>query len=452
MLRSAAPPRRVRAPAPDRSWLLVFAVALGVRLAYAWVAAGPHAQPGSDTAEYATIATHLARGAGFSLGHGAAAYPTAFVPPVVPWLTSLVFRLTGPVYFAALVLQCVIGALVPLLLGALAGLLFGSPVARVASWLAVFDPLLVFFSGYLLTETAFAAALLLALLATVHWIRTPRAGRALGAGLLWGLASLTRPTALALPAVMLAWAWVPLGLSVNPRERVRQSLLLLLGLGIAVAPWTLRNAVALRAFVPVTTGAGRALLDSNNPLVWSDPKLRGNAYTVYSIEPWASAFRGRSEPEVDRRAQAMALEFLRAHASEWPSVALAKVGRMWRLGAEGGTTGAWQREGSPLRAVLARLDPLLVWSVPVFVFGLLGVAVTLRHPRRWFQAVGLVPILWFTLLATVFWGALRVRVPVQPLVLLYAAAGLEAALRLIRVRRSGLTVVDGRTAAPDVRT
>jgi 4-amino-4-deoxy-L-arabinose transferase-like glycosyltransferase len=447
MLRTSTPARRARPSSVRRSWPLVFAVGLAVRLAYAWMAAGPLAQPSSDAAEYATIATHLAHGMGFSLGSGAGVYPTAFVPPVVPWLTSLVYRVTGPVYFAALVLQCVIGACVPLLLGSLAGLLFGSPVARAATWLAVFDPLLVFFSGYLLTETAFAAALLLALLATVHWIRTPRAGRALGAGLLWGLASLTRPTALALPAILLAWAWVPLGLSVNARERVRQCALLLLGTTLLVAPWTLRNAIALRAFVPVTTGSGRALLDSNNPRVWNDPRLRGNAFTVYSVEPYASQLRGLDEPAVDRRARALALAFLRAHAGEWPGVAVAKVGRMWRLGAEGGTTGSWQRAGSPLGALRARVDPLLVWSIPVFVLALLGAVETLRQPRRWFQSVGLIPIVWFTLLATVFWGALRVRVPVQPLVLLYAGAGFETVRRMLRVRRSGLTVVDGRRSA-----
>jgi 4-amino-4-deoxy-L-arabinose transferase-like glycosyltransferase len=441
---SPRPPQRSRFPAPDRTWLLVFVVALGVRLAYAWLAAGLGAIPSSDTASYDTVAWNLARGAGFALGTGADTYPTAFVPPIVPWLTSFVYRAAGHSYFAALVLQCVLGALVPVLLYGLAGLLFGSPVARLSAWLAVFDPLLVFFSGYLLTETAFAATLLLALLATVHWVRTPRRGRSLGAGMLWGLAALTRPTALPLPLLMAAWAWVPIGLTVQPRERLRQIAFLLLGTALVVAPWTLRNAAVLKAFVPVTTGAGRALLDSNNDRVWNDPALRGNALTVYAIEPYASELRGHSEPETDRRARAMALTFLRAHAAQWPAVAAAKVGRMWRLGAEGGTTGSWQREGSPLTGVLRRVDPLLLWSIPVFLLALAGLVDTLRGPRRWFQAVGVIPLGYTTLLACVFWGALRVRVPVQPMVLLYAAAGAEAARRMWRVRRSGFTVVEGR--------
>lgn len=442
-----SPPRptsRSRGPAPDRTWLLVFLVALVVRLAYTWLAAGPDPTPSSDTASYDTVAWNLAQGAGFSLGEGPSAYPTAFVPPVVPWLTSFVYRAAGHTYFAALILQCVLGALVPVLLYGLAGLLFGTPVARVSAWLAVFDPLLVFFSGYLLTETAFAVAQLLALLATVHWVRTPRRGRSLGAGMLWGLAALTRPTALLLPLVMAAWAWVPIGLTVQPRERMRQILFLLLGMAVVVAPWTLRNAAALKAFVPVTTGAGRALLDSNNERVWNDPALRGNALTVYSIEPYASALRGHSEPETDRRARAMAMTFLREHAAQWPAAAAAKVTRLWRLGAEGGTTGSWQREGSPLNGLLRHIDPLVLWSVPVFLLALGGMVETLRGPRRWFQAVGLIPLAYTTLLATVFWGALRVRVPVQPMVLLYAAAGIEAAHRMWRLRRSGFTVVEGR--------
>ena len=80
--------------------------------------------------------------------------------------------------------------------------MFGPSVGTTAGWLAVAHPLLVFFSGYLLTETTFCAMLLVALLATAEWLKTPRRARALGAGLLWGLAALTRPTALPLPVLV----------------------------------------------------------------------------------------------------------------------------------------------------------------------------------------------------------------------------------------------------------
>jgi len=422
----------------------MFAVALALRAGYTWIAAGPQATPWSDPLTYDTVAWNLARGAGYSLGTGTATWPTAFVPPVVPWLTSLLYDLVGHRFFAALMLQCVIGATLPLLIASLASLTFGGSVARIAGWLAVFHPLLVFFSGYLLTETTFTALLLAALAASAAWLKTPRPGRALGVGLVWGIACLTRPTALALPALVALWAWRPLGLTVAPRDRIRQLALIALGVTLIVGPWTLRNAAVLGAFVPVTTGGGRAFLDSNNEVVWGDPATRGGANSTYGIEPWASRFRGHTEPEVDALARAEALRFLREHASEWPAMALAKLGRFWRLTAEGGGTGSWQREGSPLSAILARIDPLLLWSVLVLPLALFGFARSVSGPRGWYLALPALIIGYFTAVALAFWGSLRMRVPIEPLVVLYAAAGADEVRRRWLSRARGFRVIEGR--------
>src|SRR5437879_6170812 len=81
--------------------------------------------PPAGSAEYDTAAWSLARGFGLSLDGRAGPYPTAFLPPVVPWLTSMLYRTAGHRYLAALLLQCGIGALVPPLTGALAAVLFG---------------------------------------------------------------------------------------------------------------------------------------------------------------------------------------------------------------------------------------------------------------------------------------------------------------------------------------
>ncbi len=441
-----APRRRAASAAkfPPGPWLAVFAVALALRVAYAWLAAGPSATPSSDPLEYDTVAWNLARGAGFSFGSGADTYPTAFVPPVVPWITSLLYRVVGHQFFAALLLQCAIGALVPLLLAALAAATFGGAVARLAAWLAALHPLLVFFSGYLLTETTFTAALLGAMVASAAWVKTPRPGRALGVGLLWGLAILTRPTALPLPALVAAWAWIPLGLTLAPRDRVRQVAMLALGVALVVSPWTLRNGAALGAFVPVTTGGGRAFLDSNNPVVWNDPVTRGGANSTYHLEPWAPMFRGRSEPEVDAIARREGWRFLRERVPEWPAMAAAKLSRFWRLTAEGGGTGHWQREGSPLIALARGADPLLLWSLATLPLALFGLARALATPRRWFLALPALVVLYFSGLAVVFWGSLRSRVPVEPLVILYAAAGAGELARRWQTRARGLRVVEGR--------
>lgn len=428
-----------------RESLLMFLVALALRVAYVWLAAGPGAQASSDAVTYDTIARHLASDIGFRLsGAGGTTYPTAFVPPVLPFLVGVLYRAIGhPDFFAALLMQAVFGALVAPVLAALGAAVFGSPVGRVAGWLAAVHPLLVFFSGYLLTETTFTLALLLAIYTSMQWLKTPRPGRAIGAGLMWGLAALTRPTALPLPLVVMAWAWAPLGLTVTSRERLKQLALLVLGVALIVGPWTVRNAFQMHALVPVTTGGGRSLLDANNPVVWNDPAQRGGANSVYSLEPWASRFRGLSEVEVDRLSAQLAREFLVQHATEWPAMAAAKVARFWRLGAEAGTTGHWQRSGSPLAAVLRVVDPLLAWSLLTLPLGVWGAVVVLRGARRLFQSLPLLIIATFTLYAVLYWGSLRMRVPVEPLVLLYTATGANELWKRLRVRRSGLRVIEG---------
>jgi hypothetical protein len=426
---------------PSRETLAMFAAALVLRLAYAWIVHGPAARPSSDSVTYDQIAWNLARGLGFQLSGADATYPTAFVPPALPWAVSLLYRAVGHSFFAAVVLMCVFGALVPPLLRQLGRSMFGPAVGNWAGWLAVVHPLMVFFSGYVMTESLFSVTLLLALLASVAWIKVPRAGRAFWSGALWGAAALTRPTALPLTLVVALWAWKPLGLALASGERRRQIALLLLGMVLCVAPWTLRNAASVHAFVPLTTGGGRSLLDANNPVVWDDDARRGGAIAVLTTEPWATRFRGLSEVELDRRAGREAMAFLRARVADWPRNAWAKFARYWRWTALTPSTGTWASAQAGLANRLQRLDPLLPWSILFFPLAAWGLARTLRGTRRHFQLLPLWVVTASTLGALVYWGALRLRVPFEPLLTLYAAAGIADIAWRVRVRRAGLALI-----------
>jgi 4-amino-4-deoxy-L-arabinose transferase-like glycosyltransferase len=429
--------------APSGEALALFAVALALRLAYTWLVHGPGAVPYSDSATYDELAWNLARGQGFQVMGATALYPTAKAP-LLPWVVSLLYRGTGHVYFYAILLQCVIGALVPVILRALGRSMFGLPVGRIAGWLAVVNPLLVFFSGYLLTESLFCVVMLLALFASVEWLKTPRPGRALGVGVMWGLACLTRPTAMPLPVVVALWAWAPLSLTVAASDRLRQLGLLFLGLVLTLAPWTIRNAVVLHELVPISTGGGRTLLDANNAKVWDDPVMRGNAISTAEVEPWVSKFKNHSEVEVDRMASQEAIAFGLSRWRQWPVIAWAKLARFWRPNAMTESTGRWfQRDSLPDR-ILRLLDPLLLWSLVVLPLAIWGLVRTLRSTRQHFQMLPLLIIAMFTLSAVVFWGALRMRVPVEPLVVLYAAAGLADVTRRVRLRRAGMALISTR--------
>ena len=439
--------RRIRLPRPSGEAWALFAVALALRVAYVLAVHRGDARPTSDSIAYDELAWNLARGMGFRLMGESALYATAKAP-LLPWLVSLVYRVTGHSFMAALLFQAAIGALVPPLVRALGRGMFGRPVGRVAGWLAALHPLLVFFSGYLLTESLFCVVVLAALLASTDWLKHPRPARAFGTGLLWGLAALTRPTALPLPFVVALWAWSPLGLSLRRVERGRQIALLLLGTALAIAPWTARNTIVLHEFVLITTGGGRTLLDANNAVVWDDPALRGNAISTAEREPWVTRFRNRSESDVDRLASAEAIRFGLARWHDWPKMAWAKFARFWRVRAITESTGLWFRTGSWPDRLLGLADPLLLWSLVVLPCALWGLIRTIQFSRRHFQLLPLAVIAVFTAGSLVFWGSLRLRTPAEPMVLLYAGVGWVDLAWRIRVRRDGLELV-GREAQPE---
>ena len=431
---------RTRLPMPSGEVLALFFVALVLRAGYVLAVHHLDAQASSDSISYDQIAWNLARGMGFQLQGEVALYPTAKAP-LLPWLVSLLYRATGHVYFAALLLQCVIGALVPVLTRSLGRHMFGPGVGRAAGWLAVCHPLLIFFSGYLLTESLFCVMVLGSLVASVEWLKKPRATQAFRAGVLWGLASLTRPTALPLPVVVALWAWAPLGLMLKPQVRWKQVGALALGVVLTIAPWTVRNLIVLHDFVPITTGGGRTLLDANNARVWDDPALRGNAISTADQEPWATRFKGHSELEVDRMASEEAIAFGLSRWRQLPEMAWIKFTRFWRLRAMTPSTGRWYRAGSLPDRLLGAADPLLLWSLVTLPLALWGLYRTVRWSRRHFQLLPLWIIAMFTLGSLVFWGSLRLRVPAEPLVLLYAAAGLADLVWRSRVRRAGLALI-----------
>src|SRR5258707_1887462 len=103
-------------------------------------------------------------------------------------------------------------------------------------------------------------------MALVWWARerllaadtTDGTGRAVAAGVLWGIAILTRETVLYF--VPLAAVW----LATRPGSgaRVRAAAFLAVAL-LVVAPWTYRNWLEFHAFVPVSTAGGQNLFQGN---------------------------------------------------------------------------------------------------------------------------------------------------------------------------------------------
>jgi hypothetical protein len=414
-------------------------VALLVRIAF--VIATPGYVPAHDDRDYDRLACGLATGEGYTragpptppedCGHSAEpGRPTAFRPPGFPMFLAAVYTISEPLgvdrWAAARVAQALLGTAVVALLGLVAWRLWGRRTGIAALALgAVFAPGVVL-GGALLTETLFVA-LMLAALAAVLADRAAGGDRRwlIAAGVLCGLAVLTRSNA---PALLLPLAIAVASAGERPlRARLGRAAALVGVAALVVAPWTLRNAVALDAFVPVTTEAGSALAgtysdetrhDRDWPGAWKPPAH------FRELRPVLDPVR-RDEPAEQRALLERSLRYM----ADNPAY-VAEVGglNLWRLsGLEGRDW--WHFSGRTLSLPGWTADVGGVAFLAFLALAAVGVftAAARAAPRwLWLMAVLMLASVIFVV------GETRFRAPVDAFVVLLAAL---AVARLVPVKR-----------------
>lgn len=330
-----------------------------------------------------------------------------FHPPVYPYFIGVAAKLFGGL-LGVKVAQAVVGALLVPAVGFLGRRGFGERAGLLGAAVVALYPELVWFTSHFWAETVFTTLLwwalerYAALLApTAGRSRERSVGLAVLAGLLLGVAILTRETVLyLLPFLALGLLFARRGVLVAA---------VLLGAALAVvAPWTWRNHVVFDAFVPVSTSGGLNLYQGNARLT------RQQVYDEYH------AVRGRiAKYEFARRKGVEAVlerqpwwifEKLRDESPnffEADSQALVHVRR-----------GAY---GEP-RLVPAAVATAVVVLPFLVLLGLVvpGVAAV---PRNGVAALVCGFLVYYTLLHVATHGYARYRIPALPALFLLAAVG-----------------------------
>jgi 4-amino-4-deoxy-L-arabinose transferase-like glycosyltransferase len=135
---------------------------------------------------------------------------------------------------------------------ALARVAGGRRAARIAGLLAALYPSLVAYVQYLYSETLFMALLVGAMVALHRSRGAPTRGELLTAGVLFGLAGLTRAV-----VVYFLPLWLAFALLRRRRDEARAAALVLGTALLVIAPWTLRNAFHHGGFLLVDPTLGR---------------------------------------------------------------------------------------------------------------------------------------------------------------------------------------------------
>lgn len=277
----------------------------------------PLAVPVSDMAEYWERALYIWE-------HGAL-YPNSWRTPGLPASLALAMLGTGPSLLAVRLVNVVAGALTVALTYAVARRAASRRAAAVAAAVVALYPTFLVYTGLVATESLVNVPLMAALWAIS---RTSLRSRAL-LGVACGLATLVRPSAIALLPVALA-----LPLVAPPMPHVKSRPLLIAGAGVTLlafvltmAPWWLHSYRLHGRVVPLDTTGGINLLLGNNPLATGSFEFRTFVAVSQQYLPGVDV----GTPDGADRAAAVAAEQLRRDPLQFVRTAPAKLGALFGL-------------------------------------------------------------------------------------------------------------------------
>lgn len=412
----------MRGRRPSATWSLIALAALvGLALRLLWGFTVDQPPQGlHDPARYVGYGRVIADGQGMI--EPLTGRPSAYYPPGYPWFVGMVTWLGSPisdsVVTLVVVVQAFLGAASSILGALVARAVAGRRAAVVAAFALALYPNLVFHSGAVLGETLYNFLFLgfLAVLATATWPDGLTRWRVLGAGATLGLAVMVRPISLAiLPVIALAW-WVA---THDWRVVLRSTAVVTVAVAACIVPWTVRNAIRMDAFVPISTNTGDNLCIGH---------ARG-ATGAFTFPPDclidATLMKGpESEVEADQEKVRIALDAIRSDPGRQPGLVRKRFSYTWLRNGDHDALVAIQSFGKdPFLGAdreqrLADLADVAYWIV--CAVGVAG-ALVLLWRRRGVDVLLVGSAVMTAAVPLAFFGDSRFKVPVIPLLIIIGA-------------------------------
>jgi hypothetical protein len=350
--------------------------------------------------EMGRIGASLASGPGFSNPFGPATGPTAWEPPLYPYLVAGVFEVFG-IYsrasaFVLLTINSVFSALTCIPIFLIARRIFSEKVAVGSAWAWALLPNVMFWCTRWVWETSLSALLL----ATIFWLTLTLVDRDgwpqwFGFGLLWGITALNSTSLLSfLPAAGL-WAWT---------RRAKHGKSSLAGVVLAsavffacITPWLIRNEQTFGQFIFIRDNFGAELrLGNGNGADGTWMEYLHPTQDVYAMRQYQAM---GELPYIALRKQ-QALDYIKADYARFGWLCVKRFIYFW-AGSPKATQPPWLNEAK--NSLFLASSVLMFWG--------LGRALRRRMPGAWlfFWLILLIPAIYYFVFPSP-----RYRQPIEP--------------------------------------
>jgi 4-amino-4-deoxy-L-arabinose transferase-like glycosyltransferase len=382
--------------------LTILVVAIAARLLVLWFAIAhfPHHWLYTRGIELGTLAQSLAAGQGLSSPFGGSTGPTALLTPGYPAIIACFFRIFGSFTSAAAIAvmaaQILFSVATVCMIMRITLRSFGVRAANLAgAFWAVSLPLL--WMPTIFWETCLSTLLLVGMVAlALHYERRPGSLLWAPMGAYCGVAALVNPALLPALLSILGWAaW-------QTRKTLRYSPFLGLSLlSLVFAPWPIRNARVLHAFIPLRSTVGFELWVGNR--AGATGFLDESQFPIFNKREFNS-YVARGEVAYMHDKSTLAKAYIRAHPLVFLRLSALRFFRFW--------TGTGSKDGSLIFAMHAILTTSL---------GLIGIRRLLRERCFRLAALFVLPLMLFPLPYYITHAEFRYRLVIDPLLTILAA-------------------------------
>lgn len=443
----------VARPEASRRQLLALTAILAVSVAFRVGSAlylGDHVTilPGIyDQVSYHTLAVRVITGHGFTFGTDwwpatGAGQPTAHWSFLYTLYVAVVYRIFGIHPLAARLIQAVVaGTLQPLLTWKIGRRIFGQGIGLVAAALSSVYVYFFYYGGALMTETFYILAILwaldlLLLLAQSEKMPSLRQPATwvpwLGLGLALGIAALLRQVILLVLPFTIAWLFIVRSKRASNEASSAQpqsfrSMVIGVALSVSVivtfiAPFTIRNYLAFHEFVLLNTNDGYAFFWGNNPIYGTNfvPILPSAEYQ--QLIP--ANLKGLNEAALNDALLRQGVGFVIVDPRRYVLLSISRIKSYFDF---------WPSADSGIASNVGRT---LSFGV-LLPFMIIGLYLTVRDSRAVTQDLwhGLLLLILFISIYTAIhlltWALIRYRLPVDAILILFAARSIEPVLARI---------------------
>lgn len=427
----------------SRLLLVIILVSLGLRVTAALVI-GNEVQilPGTyDQVSYHNLSLRVLGGHGFSFGETwwpatRSGEPTAHWSYLYTFFLVLVYKIFGPQPLIARLIQAVIvGILHPLLVYRITRLLFSPRAGLIAAGITSIYAYFIYYSATLMTEPFYITSILASFYFSLELSRTTQLNSARG-WMYTGLIGLSLVAAVLLRQLLLLWIpflflWLIWSRSKTTIWRILRHITVIgVILAFGIIPFSLYNYARFDRFVLLNTNAGYAFFWGNHPIHGTHffPILPPEMGTYQDLIP--PELLVLDEAAMDQELLKQGLGFIRNDPGRYLVLSLSRIPEYIKF---------WPSPRSGLVSNLSRVGSFGLFSP----FMLIGVAWVLRKrllPPGKFIRSGELLLLMFAMIYTgihiLTWTLIRYRLPVDAVLIPFAAYLMDSLLNAFNQRRA----------------